>query len=115
MNLEKHIYYPIFKIISKAADELNLETFVVGGFVRDLILKRKNPTDLDFVCIGSGIDLAKKVAEHLNANDKVQVFKNFGTVGLFFLMNSLSTSCVSLAKQVTLKAYLLPSIFQLEN
>lgn len=79
MNLEKHIYYPIFKIISKAADELNLETFVVGGFVRDLILKRKNPTDLDFVCLGSGIELARKVAEHLNANDKVQVFKNFGT------------------------------------
>ena len=79
MNLEKHIYYPIFEVISKAADELNLETFVIGGFVRDLILKRKNPTDLDFVCLGSGIELARKVAEYLNAKDKVQVFKSFGT------------------------------------
>jgi len=79
VNLKKELKKPIFKIITKAADQLGVETYVIGGFVRDLILERKEPKDIDFVCIGSGIKLAKKVAKLLPEQPKVQVFKNFGT------------------------------------
>ena len=79
MNLKKELKKPIFKIITKAADQLGVETYVIGGFVRDLILEGKEPKDIDFVCIGSGIKLAEKVAKLLPEQPKVQVFKNFGT------------------------------------
>ena len=79
MNLAKELKHPIFKTITKAADQLGVETYVIGGFVRDLILERQEPKDIDFVCVGSGIKLAEKVAELLPEQPKVQVFKNFGT------------------------------------
>ena len=60
MNLAKELKHPIFKTITKAADQLGVETYVIGGFVRDLILERQEPKDLDFVCLGSGIKLAEK-------------------------------------------------------
>ncbi|GAA0891120.1 HD domain-containing protein [Fulvivirga kasyanovii] len=68
---------PIFKIVSEAAVELQVETYVIGGFVRDILLKRPSK-DIDFVCVGSGIALAKNVADRLG-NAQVNVFKNFGT------------------------------------
>ena len=80
MNLIKHLKNPIFKIISEVADNAKLETYVVGGFVRDIMLNRKqNKTDIDFVCVGSGIDLAKKVGRKLGGKIDVKYFKNFGT------------------------------------
>ena len=79
MNLAKELKHPIFKTITKAADQLGVETYVIGGFVRDLILKYKETKDIDFVCLGSGIKLAEKVAELLPEKPKVQVFKKFGT------------------------------------
>ena len=82
MNLKQHIQHPIFSIVSQAADELAYESYVIGGFVRDVILKRTQPTDIDFVCAGSGIELANKVSELIGNNTKVQVFKNFGTAML---------------------------------
>jgi tRNA nucleotidyltransferase (CCA-adding enzyme) len=74
--------HPIFDYIQKAADELKLDTFVIGGFVRDYFLQRGTPTDIDIVCVGSGIELAKKVAEKLDHKPKVQIFKTFGTAML---------------------------------
>jgi poly(A) polymerase len=68
---------PIFKTVSNVAQSLSLDVFVVGGFVRDLMLARPCK-DIDFVCLGSGIDLATAVAEKLG-NPQVTVFKNFGT------------------------------------
>ena len=68
---------PVFKTVSQAAMDKGIEAFVVGGFVRDLILKRPNK-DIDFVCIGSGIEWAQKVGEKLG-DLPVTVFKNFGT------------------------------------
>lgn len=69
----------VFKLIGEAADELQMETYVVGGYVRDKILKRKKKSkDLDFVAVGSGIQLAKLVAKKLGRS-KIAVFKNFGT------------------------------------
>ena len=82
MNLKQHIQHHIFSIVSQAADELAYETYVIGGFVRDVILERTQPTDIDFVCVGSGIELANKVSELVRNDNKVQVFKNFGTAML---------------------------------
>ncbi len=78
--MEKHIQHPIFKIIEEAADEMHIDTYVIGGYVRDIILKRPCK-DIDVVTIGSGIDLAKAVAKKIG-NTKVSVFKNYGTAML---------------------------------
>ena len=85
MNLIKHLENPIFKIISEVADNAKLETYVVGGFVRDILLNRKqDKTDIDFVCVGSGIELAKAVAQKLKGNTDVKYFKNFGTAMIHY-------------------------------
>lgn len=73
---------PIFKIIEQAAKELSLECYVIGGFVRDMFLKRGTAKDIDIVAVGSGIALAEKVAQLLPNHPKVAVFKNFGTAML---------------------------------
>lgn len=70
----------VFQEVKAAADALNLETYVVGGFVRDHLLgRKKEKTDLDFVTIGSGITLAKAVQKRLSAAGKLSVFKTYGT------------------------------------
>lgn len=79
--MEHHIQHPIFNLIAKAAKELNIDAYVIGGFVRDIILNRPCK-DIDVVAIGSGIELAEKVAEQIGNNTKVAVFKNFGTAML---------------------------------
>lgn len=68
----------IFRIISEAADELNLECYLIGGFVRDFFLYRTS-NDIDVVAVGSGIDLAKLVAKKLGSKKDITIFKNFGT------------------------------------
>jgi len=80
MNYKDSLHNPIFSTISKIADQLNYPTYVVGGWVRDLLLDRKRKIeDIDFVCIGSGITLAKKISEELGEKAVLKVFKNFGT------------------------------------
>ena len=69
----------IFKIISDSTEELGLESFIVGGFVRDLILNRSVKKDIDIMCIGSGIDLAKTVQKKINSKVKINIFKRYGT------------------------------------
>ncbi|QNF34861.1 HD domain-containing protein [Adhaeribacter swui] len=71
----------IFKIIAEAAAQLQVETYVIGGFVRDLILKRPSK-DIDVVCVGDGPALAQKVANLLPEKPSVTIFKNFGTAML---------------------------------
>ena len=71
--------HDIFKIISDSADELGLESFIVGGFVRDLILSRSVKKDIDIMCVGSGIDLAKAVQKKINPKSKINIFKRYGT------------------------------------
>jgi poly(A) polymerase len=78
MNLRESLTHSVFKTVGAVADRLNVETYVVGGFVRDVILKRPSK-DIDFVCVGSGIALAEAVAEALGPKIHVSVFKNFGT------------------------------------
>ena len=72
------LQHKIFHEISRVADQMNLETYVIGGFVRDIYLNRKSK-DIDIVTIGNGIDLAKKVSENLKNKPQVNFFKNFGT------------------------------------
>lgn len=83
MNLASSIKLPIFKIIGSVADQRNLETYVVGGYPRDLILNRPSK-DIDFVCLGNGIGLAQHIAKTLGPEVRVSVFKNFGTAQIRF-------------------------------
>lgn len=74
----------IFDITSQAAGELNVDSYVIGGFVRDFLLQRDFKKDIDIVAVGSGIDLAEKVSSILPNKPKVQVFKSYGTAMLRF-------------------------------
>lgn len=74
----------IFEVISKASQELNIESYVIGGFVRDLLLRMDFKKDIDIVAVGSGIELALKVSQLLPNKPKVQVFKTYGTAMLRF-------------------------------
>lgn len=71
--------HPIFKTVSEAASNLDLETYVIGGFVRDYMLKRGTPKDIDFVAIGNGIALSQEVSRLLPGKPKVTIFKTYGT------------------------------------
>ncbi len=78
IGLENFIDKDVFRRIAAAADELGIPAYVVGGYVRDMVMDRKS-IDIDVVAIGSGIDLAQKTAEKLDIETHVNVFKNFGT------------------------------------
>ena len=77
-DILKHISAKPFHLISEAADELGVEAYVIGGYVRDIFLHRPSK-DIDVVAIGSGIELAKAVARKLGRGAYLSVFKNFGT------------------------------------
>ncbi|MAU26150.1 MAG: tRNA nucleotidyltransferase [Muricauda sp.] len=79
MNHKQALSNTIFTTIGKIADEASMECYVIGGFVRDYFLGKKSPKDIDIVVVGSGIDIAKKVASQLKGKPKVSIFKNFGT------------------------------------
>jgi putative nucleotidyltransferase with HDIG domain len=81
-NYKDALTAPIFKTIQQASKDLNLKSYVIGGFVRDYFLERGDAKDIDVVTIGSGIDLAKKVASLLANKPKVSVFKTYGTAML---------------------------------
>ncbi|MDT0688481.1 HD domain-containing protein [Salegentibacter sp. F188] len=81
-NYKEALDHKIFNVISLAAEELDVDSYVIGGFVRDHLLQRGDPKDIDVVAVGSGIELAKKVSEILPHKPIVQVFKNYGTAML---------------------------------
>lgn len=68
----------LLQLVAQSADVLNIEAYAVGGFVRDKILQR-DCKDIDIVCVGSGIELARKIAEKIHPKPHVAYFKNFGT------------------------------------
>lgn len=82
MNYKNALNHPVFNIISKSAEQLQVDCYVIGGFVRDYILNRGDAKDIDIVAIGSGIELAKQVAKNLPNKPKVQIFKTYGTAML---------------------------------
>lgn len=81
-NYKEALQHPVFKIITRAAANLGLDCYVIGGFVRDFILQRGTAKDIDIVAIGSGIELAKEVSGLLPHKPKVQIFKTYGTAML---------------------------------
>ncbi|MBL7888019.1 MAG: HD domain-containing protein [Bacteroidia bacterium] len=81
--MKKKLTHPIFKIVADCADEMNVQAFVIGGWVRDLLLDRPCK-DIDIVAIGSGIELAERVAQKLGNQYHVNVFKNFGTAQIVY-------------------------------
>jgi putative nucleotidyltransferase with HDIG domain len=96
MDLSQSLAHPVFKVVSDVAERLNVQAYVVGGYTRDILLKR--PTkDIDFVCVGSGIRLAEQVAAALGPKVNVAVFKNFGTAQIRF--NDLELEFVGARKE----------------
>lgn len=78
-NYSKYLQNPIFRIVSEAAAELNTDCYVIGGFVRDLLLQRPC-TDIDIVAIGSGIELARQTVKKLHLpENEIHIFKHYGT------------------------------------
>ena len=77
LNLSDKLKHPVFKVAAQICRENNVEAYVIGGFVRDLLLERPSK-DIDIVVIGDGVDYAKKCAETLRVK-KVSIFKTYGT------------------------------------
>jgi poly(A) polymerase len=94
--MKQHLKHHIFTVISSIADQLNQETYVIGGYVRDIILNRPS-SDIDVVTIGSGIHLAEMVAKKLGPHVQVNVFKTYGTAMLKF--QSLEVEFVGARKE----------------
>ena len=81
--MKKHLQHRIFSVIAEEAEAMNQQAFVIGGYVRDIFLKRESK-DIDIVVLGSGIDLAQHVAKTLGDNVTVNIFRNFGTAMIKF-------------------------------
>lgn len=90
--LNQHIY----QLIGKCANELHVDAYLIGGFVRDIFLERTSK-DIDVVAIGKGIDLATKLKENLGEEAHLSVFKNFGTAQIKF--NDLEIEFVGARKE----------------
>ncbi len=97
INLNQNKNLKLFKIISEVASRNNQSVYIVGGYVRDLLMKRQMPTDIDFVTESSGIELAKRIAEEINPKLKVSVFKNYGTA--MFKLDGLELEFVGARKE----------------
>ena len=76
-SFSQHLKHPVFKVVSQLIEENNVDAYVIGGFVRDLILDIPSK-DIDIVVVGDGIDVAEKVAKILRIK-KVNIFKTYGT------------------------------------
>ncbi len=87
----------IFSLISTCAEELNLECYVIGGFVRDYIISESTPKDIDILVIGNGIDFAKYISRKIEKTPKVTVFKTYGTA--MFKYNSMEIEFVGARKE----------------
>lgn len=79
LNFKEHLRHPVFSAVSQTSVFLGQKAFVIGGFVRDLLLQRDNKQDIDIVVLGSGIDFALEVARILDAGMEVKFYRNFGT------------------------------------
>ncbi len=78
-NIKDHLTDPLFELIGKTSKEMGIESFVIGGFVRDLLLNRGNQQDIDIVASVDGIGLANAVAQSLDPTPRVSIFKTYGT------------------------------------
>ena len=78
-NIQKYLEQKIFETISEVADSLKVDTYIVGGFVRDILLNKDLKQDIDIMCVGSGIELAKKIQKKISSKEKIKIFKRYGT------------------------------------
>lgn len=83
MNMKSSLTHPVFEAVAKAAGNIGMPVYVIGGFVRDLFLERPSK-DIDFVTVGDGIKLAEAVSSGLKGHHQVSVFRNFGTAMLHY-------------------------------
>lgn len=97
INLNQNRNLKLFKIISSIANKNQQSIYIIGGYVRDLLMNRKVPTDIDFVTEQNGILLAEKIAEEINPNIKVSIFKNYGTA--MFRYNDIDLEFVGARKE----------------
>ena len=95
-NLQQAIKLPVFEKISSYCKENNTECYVVGGYVRDFLLKRKSK-DIDILVLGNGIEIAKNIARSLDEKIQVTVFKTFGTA--YFKYNDFEIEFVGARKE----------------
>ena len=95
-NLQQAIKLPVFEKISSYCKENNAECYVVGGYVRDFLLKRKSK-DIDILVLGNGIEIAKNIARSLDEKIQVTVFKTFGTA--YFKYNDFEIEFVGARKE----------------
>ena len=77
MNLSSHISGEVFRLVGSVADEMGQPCYVVGGYVRDIFLNRESK-DVDFVTVGSGIELAQKISDKIGRHAQLTVYPNFG-------------------------------------
>ena len=110
INLSQNKNLKLFKLISKTAEDSGLSVYIVGGYVRDLLMKRAAPTDIDFVTEGSGIALAQSVAAAIDPETKVSVFKTYGTA--MFRYQGLELEFVGARKESHNAASRNPSVEQ---
>ena len=107
-NLEA-LEKPIFKIISDCSESLNVSSYVVGGYVRDIILSGKKSNDIDIVAIGDGIELAKAVSNALPNKPKVSIYKTYGTA--MICHNNIDLEFVGARKESYQKNSRNPKVF----
>ena len=82
-DFKKHIDSKIFRVIAYASNELGYKSYVIGGYVRDILLHRPS-NDIDVVTVGSGITLAKKVASLLPGRKEAKYYGAFGTAMIHY-------------------------------
>ena len=99
MIYKKALENNIFNHIGNCADELGLECYVIGGFVRDYIIKKTTPKDIDIVVVGNGIDFANYVSKKLKNTPKVTIFKTYGTA--MFKYNDMEIEFVETIMSLT--------------
>lgn len=86
--MDVNLTHPIYRIVGETADRIGIEAYAVGGVVRDYFLQRPC-SDIDIVCVGSGIALAEEVAKQINPVKEVHIFKNFGTAQIKYQYDNI--------------------------
>ena len=98
----------LFEALRKVIEKTKIESYLIGGAVRDILLSKKQPKDIDIVSVGSGIEIAKALKKELSNSSKIQIFKNYGTA--MFTWNKIVLEFVGARKESYVKESRNPSI-----